>query len=119
MTVTRIQNCYYATRDADASRAFYENLLGLTVAFADEGRWVQFKVGGSNFALAGPGEAPEGMSGGMVVFEVGDLAPFRVRLVESGARIVGERDMGDHGAVLTVEDPDGNLLQLFARPKSA
>jgi hypothetical protein len=33
--------------------------------------------------------------------------------------VLGLRDMGAHGAVLSLRDPEGNLLQLFRRAAPA
>ena len=115
MAITRLQNCYYVAADVTGSRRFYEETLGLPVKFADQERWVQFGVGGANFAIASPDEAASGASGGVLVFEVDDLEALRSRLASAGTAIVAERDMGSHGRTVTVKDPAGNTLQFFAR----
>lgn len=119
MMITRLQNCYYVAGDMARARAFYEQTLGLTVRFADQDRWVQFSVGGTNFALASPDEAAAGSSGGVVVFEVDDLDTLRQRLEAEGTTILGERDMGSHGKTMTIADTAGNVLQFFQKTQTS
>lgn len=115
MTANRLQNVYVGTRDMEASRRFYEEVLGLKPKFADGERWVQYDAGGINFAVGSPAEYPEGAAGAVAVFEVPDLDDRRIQLADAGIRIVASRDMGDHGRTVTVIDPAGNYLQLFQR----
>ncbi|MYZ47657.1 VOC family protein [Propylenella binzhouense] len=114
----RIQNFYYVAADIGQARAFYEDALGLEVKFADGERWIQFSAGGQNFALSSLAEAPPGVRGGTIVFEVEDLAGALARVEEAGGTILGERDMGGHGRTATFADPAGNVAQLFARATS-
>lgn len=101
----------------DTLAAFYGDALGLEVRVADPSRWVQFRLEGTAFAVAGPTEAPAGRAGLTVpVFEVEDLDRWPARLAAAGAEVDPEiRDMGGHGRVLTARDPEGNVFQLFAR----
>lgn len=116
MSIRRLKTVYHIADDMAAGRRFYEDGLGLVPRFADGTRWVQYEAGGAAFALAGPEEAPEAdAEGAVAVFEVDDLDAARARLVAAGIPIVSERDMGSHGRVLTVRDPAGTFLQLFAR----
>lgn len=116
--ITRLQNVYYVAGDVAKARHFYERVLGLETKFADGERWVQFKVGGSNFALGSPAEAPPGAAGGVAVLEVENLDELRARLVAERIEIVAERDMGGHGRTFAVKDPSGNFVQFFERPRS-
>ncbi|TBW35491.1 glyoxalase/bleomycin resistance/dioxygenase family protein [Siculibacillus lacustris] len=116
MPVERLQNAYYVVGDMEASRHFWETVLGLPRKFADGDRWVQLSAGGVNVALAGRSEAPPAATGAVLVFQVDNLDGDRRRLTDAGIAILGERDMGDHGRTLTIADPDGNILQLYAPP---
>ena len=116
MSIRRLKTVYHIAGDMEAGRRFYEDGLGLVPRFADGTRWVQYDAGGAAFALAGPEEAPEeDADGAVAVFEVDDLDAARERLAAAGIPVVSERDMGPHGRVLTLRDPAGTLVQLFAR----
>ena len=115
MTVKRLQNAYVITHNMDRSVAFYRDALGLPVKFQDESKWAQFDAGGTNFAVSSPDEAAEGAMGAVLIFEVDRIAEAGITIEESGGEVLGSRDMGDHGRVLTFRDPDGHLVQLFQR----
>lgn len=117
--ITKLQNVFYVAGDVAKARHFYETVLGLEPKFTDGERWVQFKIGGSNFALASPDEAPPGAEGGIVVFEVDNLDELRGRLAADRVAILAERDMGAHGRTFAIKDPNGNLVQFFERRSSA
>jgi len=120
MAVKKLQNVYLAAADMGASRHFYEAVIGLEPRFADGERWTQYAAaGGGSFAVAAPQECPDGMAGAVAVFEVDDLDAHAARLVAAGIPVLARRDMGAHGRVLTVRDPSGNLVQLFARAPAA
>ncbi|MDQ0468359.1 VOC family protein [Labrys wisconsinensis] len=117
MTVKRLQNSYHVVGDVAHTRAFYETALGLPVKFADGERWVQFDAG-ANFAIAAPEEAPAGVRGAVVVFEVDALPALCERIEAAGGRILGRRDMGEHGRTVTAADPEGTVFQLFERART-
>lgn len=86
------------------------------VKFSDSNRWIQFSLNGANFALASAEEAAGiAPKGAMVVFEVDSPEEARARVPEFGARVVAERDVGDHGRTLAALDPAGNSIQFFCR----
>jgi predicted enzyme related to lactoylglutathione lyase len=115
MTVEKLQNAYYVTRDMGRAVAFYRDTLGLDLAFQDGDRWTQLKAGGVNFALSSLDEAPDGAVGATVVFEVPDIDAAAQAIGAGGGEVLGTRDMGSHGKTLTFRDPDGNLVQLYQR----
>jgi predicted enzyme related to lactoylglutathione lyase len=117
--VGRLRHVYMSTKDPETLAAFYGDALGLEVRFADPAGWVQFRLDGTAFAVAGPGEAPDAQTGLTVpVFEVEDLDSWPSRLAAAGAEVDPElRDMGGHGRVLTARDPEGNVFQLFAKQR--
>ena len=119
MSIRRLKTVYHIAGAVAAGRRFYEDGLGLDLRFADGGRWVQYDAGGTAFALAAPEEAPAPDAvGAVAVFEVDDLDATRTRLAAAGIPVVSERDMGPHGRVLTLRDPAGTFVQLFARATS-
>jgi len=117
--VKRLQNVYVVAGDVPAATAFYERVFGLRRKFADGARWVQYDASGGNFAVGVPEEGVVGQVGAVAVFEVGDLADAERLVREGGGTVVGHRDMGSHGRVLTVRDPAGNAVQLFCRAPGA
>jgi predicted enzyme related to lactoylglutathione lyase len=50
-----------------------------------------------------------------MVFEVSDFAGAQERITGAGGEVIGTRDMGAHGAVMSLRDPEGNVMQLFKR----
>jgi len=111
----RLQNVFVVAQQPGALHAFYESALGLPLKFRDGDRWIQYGVSGSNVALACPEEAAPAEAGLVMVFEVEDFAGAPERIAAAGGQVLGVRDMGSHGAVLSLRDPEGNLVQLFRR----
>jgi predicted enzyme related to lactoylglutathione lyase len=111
----RLQNVFVVAERPAELHAFYESALGLQLKFRDQDRWFQYGVGGSNVALACREEAAPASSGLVMVFEVDDLEAARERIVRAGGELLGLRDMGAHGSVLSLRDPEGNVVQLFKR----
>lgn len=121
-TVKRLQNVYLAARDVGAQSAFYEAVLGLPLKFRDGDRWVQYQTGeagGTGFSLACLEEASPATSGAVLVFEVQDFDGVQALVQHAGGEVTGMRDMGSHGAVLSMRDPEGNTVQLFRRAPQA
>jgi predicted enzyme related to lactoylglutathione lyase len=113
--MTKLKYGCVSSRDVTRAVRFYTEALGMAVKFQDGERWAQFDLGGVGFAIASPQELPVEKSGSVLVFEVDDVAPTMDAVVAGGGAIVEQRDMGSHGRVVTVRDPEGNVLQLFAR----
>jgi predicted enzyme related to lactoylglutathione lyase len=118
MRVTRFSSAYYVVKDMERAVRFYSEVLGLDMKFRDGARWAQFDVGGVAVALADPSEGAISPGGGAtVVLEVEDLGKARESLIRSGASVSEVVEMGGHGRYFTLEDPDGNVLQVFARSR--
>ncbi|VWX61596.1 Glyoxalase [Burkholderiales bacterium 8X] len=118
-TIRRLQNVFVASADPGRLGTFYESALGLEPKFRDGERWIQYAAGGSNVAVASLEEAAPATSGLVMVFEVDDFDGLRERIDAAGGEALGLRDMGAHGSVLSLRDPEGNLVQLFKRAASA
>ncbi|SFM18561.1 VOC family protein [Variovorax sp. OV329] len=116
-TVMRLQNVYLVAREPGKLDAFYADALGLPLKFRDAERWVQYNLGNASLSLACPEEAAPATSGAVVVLEVDDFEQegLRPRIESAGGQVLGVRDMGAHGAVLSLRDPEGNVVQLFKR----
>lgn len=111
----RLQNVFVVAERPAELHTFYEQALGLQVKFRDKDRWIQYGVGNTNVALACQEEALPATYGIVMVFEVEDFEFAAERIVAGGGEVLGTRDMGAHGAVLSLRDPEGNIVQLFKR----
>ncbi|GER15577.1 VOC family protein [Variovorax boronicumulans] len=111
----RVQNVFVVAKEPASLNAFYEGALGLPMKFRDGDRWIQYGLGNTNVALACLEEAAPATSGLVMVLEVDDFEGAQERIVAAGGQVLGLRDMGAHGAVLSLRDPEGNLVQLFRR----
>ena len=116
MAIKKFSSAYYVVKNMDRAVTFYKDVLGMNVKFRDGDRWTQFDVNGVGVALADPSEGtvPAG-GGGTVVLEVDNLMETREKLISSGAQVNVIVDMGGHGKYFTVRDPEGNVVQIFAR----
>lgn len=117
MPVTRLQNIHFVAQDVAQVADFWQQALGLSLRFRDADRWVQLKAGDDSLAIASPDEGVADQVGAVPVFEADELQAHATAIEEHGGRIIGERDMGDHGRVLTFADPQGNVAQLLCRKK--
>lgn len=111
----RLQNVFVVAERPAELHAFYASALGLQLKFRDQDRWIQYGVGNANVALACREEALPATSGVVLVFEVSDLAETAERVAAAGGQVLATRDMGAHGAVMSLRDPEGNIVQLFKR----
>jgi predicted enzyme related to lactoylglutathione lyase len=111
----RLQNVFVVAERPAELHAFYESALGLQLKFRDKDRWIQYGVGNTSVALACREEALPATSGVVMVFEVGDFAETAARVAAAGGEVLATRDMGSHGAVMSLRDPEGNIVQLFKR----
>lgn len=111
----RLQNVYVVAQHPAELHAFYQSALGLKLRFRDNDRWIQYGVGATGVALACAEEAAPATSGVVMVFEVADFDGAPQRIAGAGGEVIGTRDMGAHGAVMSLRDPEGNVVQLFKR----
>jgi len=111
----RLQNVFVVAERPAELHAFYESALGLKLKFRDGDRWIQYGVGNTSVSVACREEAAPATSGLVMVFEVEDFAGAEERVIGAGGEVIGIRDMGAHGAVLSLRDPEGNVVQLFKR----
>ncbi|RCW70370.1 VOC family protein [Pseudorhodoferax soli] len=111
----RLQNVFVVAERPAELHAFYAQALGLQLKFRDHDRWIQYAVGNTSVALACREEAVPATSGVVMVFEVDDFTATAERVAAAGGEVLGTRDMGAHGAVLSLRDPEGNTVQLFKR----
>ena len=94
---------------------WYRSVLGLRVLVrvVDDG-YALLAAGDTRLAIIArpePGEASRRWSLG---FEVADLGAVHARLTEAGTDVIAPQDNPEGFRELTVTDPDGNRLRLFA-----
>lgn len=119
MPVEKIKYTYLVVADMNAAVAFYRDGLGLKLKFQDGQRWAEFDAGnGTAIALSSADESGLGVTGAVVVFQAKDAEELAASLVARGASILARRDMGDHGHLIAIREPSGNIFQLFEKPAS-
>ena len=116
--VTGVDFVGIATRDLDASVAFYGETLGLERSMHNpEGGFAEFEPGTVTFSIYTPEKM--GMdfepNKNAVALQVGDVAEARAALEERGVTFYG--DTFDTGVchMAFFADPDGNALMLHHR----
>ena len=104
-------------RDLDASKHFYEGLLGFTgrkaKPLADGRPFVPFKQGIA-LTTGGPGGAPQLDH---MAFRVSGVDALAARLKEAGVKFFQDLHDGIYGRTIYVADPDGNKIELFEEPR--
>lgn len=110
----KLKHVYLTALEPESLARFYDG-LGLTIRFVDGAKWIQFAGEKTAFCIAGPAEsASEAARNAVVVFEVDDLERTLDRARALGAEPFGAvRDMGTHGRVAHLRDPQNNTIQLF------
>jgi predicted enzyme related to lactoylglutathione lyase len=111
----RLQNIYLVARDLPALSSFYDKVLGLPLKFRAGERWAQYNAGGTSFSLACAEEALPAVGGAVLVFEVADFKGMEQTVADAGGTVLGVRDMGSHGCVMSLRDSEGNIVQLLQR----
>jgi catechol 2,3-dioxygenase-like lactoylglutathione lyase family enzyme len=118
MTITKLDFVGIPTQDAERSRAFYVDTLGLR---GDEHSPMEFWVGDTCFGIWEPerfGMPFQPQKNAHPALHVDDVEVARKELEAKGVQFAGETfDTGVcHMALFT--DPDGNDLMLHSRYKS-
>ena len=114
--VTGLRVVYFYVKDIERAKAFYRDVLGLTLEGDHD--WVETTLpGGVRFALhLWHDGAAEPSSGGINVdFEVPDIDAAADRLRATGVE-VGEIHRERYGSFFTFVDPEGYRLELYQPP---
>jgi catechol 2,3-dioxygenase-like lactoylglutathione lyase family enzyme len=120
----------YIVHDVERAIGFYRDLLGFELEMHPAPGFAALSRGDLRLYLNAPGAGGAGRAGGApqpggwnrFQLEVEDLGAFRDSLREGGARFRGDLVQGQGGAQVLVEDPSGNVVELFertARPREA
>ena len=113
--IEKVDTVGIPSRDAERSRAFYVETLGLR---PDERSRNEFWIGGTCFSIweperFGTGFHPQGNS--IVLLRVDDVAAARTDLEARGVEFVGETFDTGVCHMASFLDPDGNELTLHRR----
>jgi catechol 2,3-dioxygenase-like lactoylglutathione lyase family enzyme len=116
-------NVRYMVDDVDASIAFYTKLLGFEVLTNAAPAFADVERGHLRLLLSGPASSagrpmPDGTTPGpggwnRIHFIVGDIEAEVGRLRDAGARFRNEVISGPGGKQILLEDPSGNVVELF------
>ena len=118
MPGTAITTAFIPVRDPRAAAGWYGNLLGLTVAHADNFSAVLSAAGTASVTLMGPDsgiKAEPGLPWATCNFLVDDLEGTRARLAADGVPVGSIDGAPDVCLFFTAQDPDGNTLLLTDR----
>jgi glyoxylase I family protein len=118
----------YQIKDVQRSIAFYTHTLGFNLDQQNLPAFGQVSIGTLKLILSGPGASgsrpmPDGRKqepGGWnrIVLQVRDLPARIVHLKNEGIIFRNEMQVGPGGRQIQLEDPDGNLVELFEPARS-
>ncbi len=111
----------YIVNDIDKSVEFYRDRLGFRIDMHSPGKFAALERDDLILYLSAPGAGSGGTAGGhpqsggwnrfMIVTQ--DIDTVIKRLSEGGARFRGEISEAGAGRARLLEDPSGNLIELF------
>ena len=119
MKITEIAFTVYGVTDLKRARKFYEEILGLkptkTYVKGDSGM-IEYDIGAGTLAIgAGAPQFKPAAGGGVAALEVEDFEAAVRRLKEHGTKFLAEPHETPVCRLVTIADPDGNLLLLHQR----
>jgi len=119
MRITEIAFTVYGVTDLGRARAFYEETLGLiptkSYLMGDQGM-IEYDVGPGTLAIgAGAPVFKPAAGGGVAALEVDDFDSAVRRLRERGVTFLTEPHETPVCHLVTIADPDGNLLLIHRR----
>lgn len=111
----------YIVHDVDAAIAFYRDLLGFELVMHPAPGFARLRLGAIQLNLNAPGAGGAGTAGGhpepggwnRFQIATADLDGLVLRLRDGGAVFRGEPVRGMGGRQALVEDPSGNVVELF------
>ncbi len=121
--ITDVQDVYYNVQDMSRAIGFYRDQLGLNLV-DENAHFSAFEVGGVRLGLHWTGGSPvpeiprdaHGAHAGATLTLLVRNAPAAYeQLLASGVQILGFSE-NPWGALLVIEDPDGNVLKLMQPP---
>jgi catechol 2,3-dioxygenase-like lactoylglutathione lyase family enzyme len=111
----------YIVTDVDRAADFYRDKLEFTLDKHTTGKFAALNREGLTLYLSAPGAGSGGQAGGIpspggwnrFMIVTPELDPLVARLRASGARFRGDISDGGAGRAILLEDPSGNLIELF------
>jgi predicted enzyme related to lactoylglutathione lyase len=111
----------YIVDDVDEAVAFYRDLLDFTVEMHNPSKFAALWHGDLRLLLNAPGAGSAGKAGGhprpggwcRFQIETRDLDDTIARLRKAGASFRGDIAEADAGRQILLEDPSGNVIELF------
>ncbi len=123
MSNAELVNVRYMVNDVDEATAFYTKLLGFDLISSAAPAFADVRRGNLRLLLAGPTSSagrpmPDGTKPGpggwnRIHFIVDDLVAEVRRLRDAGARFRNEIVEGPGGKQILLQDPSGNVVELF------
>ena len=123
MSTAEMVSIRYMVGDVDEAIRFYTELLGFEVISNAAPAFADVKRGNLRLLLAGPGSSagrpmPDGTEPGpggwnRIHLVVDDITSEVARLREAGARFRNDIIEGPGGKQVLLQDPSGNLVELF------
>jgi catechol 2,3-dioxygenase-like lactoylglutathione lyase family enzyme len=111
----------YIVADVDQAVAFYRDNLDFQIDMHNPGKFAALMRDDLTLYLSAPGAGSGGQAGGdpkpggwnrfMIVTDEVDVLIERLR--RAGAKFRGELSEGGAGRAILVEDPSGNVIELF------
>ncbi len=111
--ITGIEIIVFKVSDLKRACDYYENKLGLKVAYRDDAAgWAEVDLGAIHLGLH---QAPPNGGGRNPYLSLAteDLDGTVAALRQRGVGFVGEITTEEFGRFITVQDPDGNAFELF------
>ena len=111
----------YIVDDVDEAVGFYRDRLGFTVEMHNPARFAALSRGDLRLLLNAPGAGSAGKAGGdprpggwsRFQIETDDLDGMIAELRKAGASFRGEVAEAGAGRQILLEDPSGNVVELF------
>jgi catechol 2,3-dioxygenase-like lactoylglutathione lyase family enzyme len=111
----------YIVDDVDEAVRFYRDLLGFAVEMHNPAKFAALSRGDLRLLLNAPGAGSAGKAGGdprpggwsRFQIETGDLDAMIASLRNAGASFRGEVAGAGAGRQILLEDPSGNIVELF------
>lgn len=114
--ITEIAFTVYPVDDMTRARRFYEGSLGLTIESDFDGKWVEYGIGGSTFAITNMmNQGQRGTRQPSIAFEVDDFEATISELRKGNVPIKHEPFDTPICRIAVIADPDGNEIIIHRR----